>query len=64
MGSYELVDNVDYGSHEQALSWLAEHYSAPLHVATGYVSLDGLDSLAKLGNEREHHLASADRDNP
>ena len=54
MGPYELVDNVDYGSHEQALSWLAEHYAGPLHVATGYVSLDGLDSLAKLGRDREH----------
>ena len=54
MGPYELVDNVDYGSHEQALSWLGEHYSGPLHVATGYVSLEGLDSLAKLGNEREY----------
>ena len=54
MGPYELVDNVDYGSHEQALSWLAEHYAGPLHVATGYVSLDGLDSLAKLGLDREH----------
>ena len=29
MGPYELVHNVDYGSHEQALSWLAEHYSPP-----------------------------------
>ena len=54
MGPYELVDNVDYGSHDQALSWLAEHYSGSLHVATGYVSLEGLDSLAKLGSEREH----------
>ena len=54
MGPYELVDNVDYGSHEQALSWLAEHYTGPLHMATGYVSLDGLDSLAKLGLDREH----------
>ena len=54
MGPYELVDNVNYGSHEQALAWLVEHYSAPLHVATGYVSLEGLDSLAKLGDEREH----------
>ena len=27
MGPFELVDNVDYGSHEQALSWLAEHYA-------------------------------------
>ena len=25
-----------------------------MHVATGYVSLDGLDSLAKLGLDREH----------
>ena len=54
MGPYELVDNVDYGTHDQALSWLAEHYSGSLHVATGYVSLEGLDSLAKLGSEREH----------
>ena len=54
MGPYELVDNVDYGSHVQALSWLAEHYAGPLHVATGYVSLEGLDSLAKLGTEREY----------
>ena len=54
MGPYELVDNVDYGTHEQALSWLAEYYAGPLHVATGYVSLDGLDSLAKLGLDREH----------
>ena len=54
MGPYELVDNVDYGSHEQALSWLSEYYDGPLHVATGYVSLEGLDSLAKLGTEREH----------
>ena len=53
-GPYELVDNVDYGSHEQALSWLAEHYVGQLHVATGYVSLDGLDSLAKLALDREH----------
>ena len=42
-GSYELVDNVDYGSHQQALMWLAEHYTGPLNVATGYVGLEGLD---------------------
>ena len=45
-GPYELVDNVDYGSHQQALAWLVEHYSGPLNVATGYVGLEGLDSLA------------------
>ena len=27
MGPYELVDNADYGTHEQALSWLLEHYT-------------------------------------
>ena len=54
MGPYELVDNADYGTHEQALSWLVENYAGPLHVATGYISLDGLDSLAKLGRDREY----------
>ena len=52
-GSYELVDNVDYGSHQQALAWLAEHYTGPLNVATGYVGLEGLDALAKIAAERE-----------
>ena len=51
-GSYELVDNVDYGSHEQALTWLAEHYSGPLNVATGYVGLEGLDALARIATDR------------
>ena len=54
MGPYELVDNADYGTHEQALSWLVEHYTGTLHVATGYISLDGLDSLAKLWRDREY----------
>ncbi len=54
MGPYELVDNADYGTHEQALSWLVEHYTGTLHVATGYISLDGLDSLAKLWQDREY----------
>ena len=52
-GSYELVDNVDYGNHQQALVWLAEHYSGPLNIATGYIGLEGLDALAKLAFERE-----------
>ena len=40
-GPYELVvDNVDYGSHEQALTWLGEQYAGPLNVATGYVGLE------------------------
>ena len=52
----ELVDNVDYGSHQQALVWLAEHYAGPLNVATGYVGLEGLDcrpALARIAAYRE-----------
>ena len=52
-GPYELVDNVDYGSHQQALAWLTEHYAGPLNVATGYVGLEGLDVLAKIAAGRE-----------
>ena len=51
-GPYELVDNVDYGNHEQALEWLAEHYAGPLSVATGYVGLEGLDTLARVRQAR------------
>ena len=51
-GSFELVDNVDYGSHQQALAWLAEHYAGPLSVATGYVGLEGLDALARVAHGR------------
>ena len=53
-GPFELVDNVDYGNHERALAWLAEHYDGPLNVATGYVGLEGLDTLARTGQAREH----------
>ena len=51
-GPYELVDNVDYGNHQQALAWLAEHYAGPLNVATGYIGLEGLHALAQLAAER------------
>ena len=51
-GPYELVDNVDYGNHQQALTWLAGHYAGPLSVATGYVGLEGLDALAQIAEER------------
>ena len=51
-GPYELVDNVDYGNHQQALAWLAEHYAGPLSVATGYIGLEGLHALAQLAAER------------
>ena len=52
-GSYELVDNVDYGNHQQVLTWLGERFAGPLNVATGYISLEGLDALAKIATERE-----------
>ena len=51
-GPYELVDNVDYGNHAQALEWLAKQYAGPLNIATGYVGLDGLDVLAGMASER------------
>ena len=51
-GPYELVDNVDYGSHQQALAWLTEHYGGPVNVATGYVGLEGLDALTKIAADR------------
>ena len=53
-GPFELVDNVDYGNHAQALAWLAGNYAGPLRVATGYIGLEGLDTLARIGPEREH----------
>ena len=49
----ELVDNIDYGSHRPALEWLAEHYAGPLNAVAGYLSLEGLDALAKIAAERE-----------
>ena len=52
-GPFELVDNVDYGNHQRALAWLAEHYGGPVNVATGYVGLEGLDALAQIAAERE-----------
>lgn len=55
-GPYELVDNGDYGTHEQALAWLATHYAGPLHVATGYVSLEGLEALARIGEAPERRV--------
>ena len=51
--AYELVDNVAYGSHEQALEWLTGNYAGPLNVATGYVGLEGLDVLARVAAGRD-----------
>ena len=49
---FELVDNVDYGNHRQALRWLAEQYAGPLRVATGYIGLEGLHALAQIAELR------------
>ena len=51
-GPFELVDNVDYGNHQQTLAWLAENYGGPVNVATGYIGLEGLHALAQLAAER------------
>ncbi|MCY3958064.1 MAG: hypothetical protein OXG65_07195 [Chloroflexi bacterium] len=53
-GPYELLDNVKYGSHRDALAWLSQHYAGPLHVATGYVGLEGLDALADVAAQHDH----------
>jgi superfamily II DNA or RNA helicase len=47
-GPYELVDNDEYGSHKDALNWLSVTYPGPFSVATGFVGLGGLDTLARL----------------
>ncbi len=54
-GPYELIDNVAYGNHQQALEWLAQHYLGPLSVATGYVGLEGLDALARIATDRSEN---------
>ncbi len=51
-GSYELVDNGKFGKHRDALGWLGSHYGNTLNVATGYVSLEGLDALARVAGGR------------
>ena len=51
-GPYELVDNVRFGNHSDALAWLTAHYQGPLSVATGYVGLEGLDALARISADR------------
>ena len=51
---YELIDNAEYGNHQQALQWLAAHYQGPISIATGYLGLEGLDALAKLAAERKY----------
>lgn len=51
-GPYELVDNNNYGTHREALQWLGATYQGPLSVATGFVGLGGLDTMARLVEEQ------------
>lgn len=46
--AYELVDNNLIGRHLDALRALAYQHKLPVSIATGYVNLDGLDSLASI----------------
>ena len=45
-GPYELVDNGSLGSHKDALEYISTYFAGPLQVATAYISLEGLDTLA------------------
>lgn len=48
-GAWELVDNDELGTHREALAELGSLHGLPIHIATGYVGLDGLQSLAGVG---------------
>ena len=50
-GAWELVDNDELGSHREALVELGTLHGLPIHIATGYIALDGLQSLAEVGDE-------------
>ena len=50
-GNWELVDNADLGTHKEALSYLGTRHGVPIHVATGYLGLDGLQTLVEVGQE-------------
>jgi superfamily II DNA or RNA helicase len=43
----EIVDNHQLYEHEAALRYISAQSEAPLHIATGYVALGGLLSLAR-----------------
>ena len=52
-GIYEVIDNDEYGRHGDALFSLVTHYAGPLSVATAYVGLDGLDTLAQAADTQQ-----------
>ena len=47
--AYELVDNNQFGRHGDALNALATQHDLPVSIATGFINLDGLNSLALTG---------------
>ena len=47
-GPFELVDNGSLGTHREALEYISAYYAGPLQVATAYITLEGLDTLAEL----------------
>ena len=53
---FELIDNDEYGQHSDALRWLAAYYGGPLSVATGYIGLDGLDTMAQAAEGKPARL--------
>lgn len=50
-GNWELIDNAELGTHRDALRYLGTLHGVPIHVATGYIGLDGLQTLAEVGQE-------------
>ena len=50
-GRWELVDNADLGTHDQALRDLGTRHEVPIHVATGYLGLGGLQTLSEVATE-------------
>ena len=55
-GAWELVDNDALGTHREALAELGSLHGLPIHVATGYVGLDGLQVLAGVGDAGESQV--------
>ena len=48
-----VVDNASFGKHGEALEWLARNFSGTLNVATGYIGLNGLETLARIATGRD-----------
>lgn len=51
--AYELVDNNNYGSHRDALIALGQQHNLPMHIATGYINLEGLHTLATIAQNAQ-----------